>query len=56
MAGALCAAAPAHATDDDDPYGDVPAQTASAASGQVDLAFSNLFASMDYLFKEAKTS
>ncbi len=56
MAGALCAAAPAHATDDDDPYGDVPAQTASAASGQVDLAFSNLFASMERLDGTAKAA
>lgn len=47
MAGALCAAAPAHASDDDDPYGDVPAQ--AAATGQVDLAFSNLFASLQRL-------
>jgi murein DD-endopeptidase MepM/ murein hydrolase activator NlpD len=50
MAGALCAAAPAHATDDDDPYGDVPAQSsAAAANGQVDLAFSTLFASLERL-------
>ncbi|MCI4590157.1 M23 family metallopeptidase [Sphingobium sp. BYY-5] len=48
IAGALCAAAPAHAaSDDDDPYGDVPA--AAAQKGTVDLAFSDLFASLQRL-------
>nr|WP_253343824.1 M23 family metallopeptidase [Sphingobium sp. OAS761] len=53
MAVALGAAAPALAsTDDDDPYGDVPA----AQSAQVDQGFSNLFASMQRLDGQPKAS
>ncbi|MEJ7926955.1 M23 family metallopeptidase [Sphingobium sp. AN641] len=41
----LCAAAPAHATDDDDPYGDVTEASASTL-GQADAGFANLFSSL----------
>ncbi len=55
MAGVLCAAAPAHATDDDDPYGDVSEASASAL-GQGDAGFSNLFASLQRLDGAAKSA
>lgn len=56
IAGLLSAAAPAQAaTDDDDPYGEVPA-AAAAQGGQVDLAFSNLFASLQRLDGTPKAS
>ncbi|HUD93783.1 M23 family metallopeptidase [Sphingobium sp.] len=55
IAGALCAAAPAQAsTDDDDPYGDVPA--AASQTGKTDLAFSDLFASLQRLDGQPKAS
>ncbi|MBH1992615.1 MAG: M23 family metallopeptidase [Sphingomonadaceae bacterium] len=53
--GALCAAAPAKAADDDDPYGEVKEATA-AAPAPVDAAFSNLFASLQRLDGTPKTS
>lgn len=55
IAGALCAAAPAQASDDDDPYGEVTEATA-AAPAPVDLAFSNLFASLQRLDGTPKAS
>ncbi len=55
IAGALCAAAPVQAsTDDDDPYGDVPATAAQSA--KTDLAFSDLFASLQRLDGTPKAS
>lgn len=55
MVGALCAAAPAQAaTDDDDPYGDVPAGVTQA--NQNDAGFANLFASLQRLDGTTKAS
>lgn len=56
IAGVLCAAAPAQAsTDDDDPYGEVPAAAAGQDS-KADPAFSNLFASLQRLDGTPKAS
>ena len=55
VAGALSVAAPAQAaTDDDDPYGDVPA--AAAKADQNDAGFANLFASLQRLDGVTKAS
>ncbi len=55
IVAALCAAAPAHATDDDDPYGDVTEASASSL-GQGDAAFSNIFGSLQRLDGAAKSA
>ena len=45
MVGTLCAAMPAQATEDDDPYGEVT-EAAATTPAPVDLAFSNIFSSL----------
>lgn len=52
-AGLMAAAAPAHATDDDDPYGDV---SETSPLGQGDAAFASLFSSMERLDGSAKSA
>ncbi len=54
--GALCAAAPAHASDnDDDPYGDA-SQINMSQLGPADVGFSNLFSSLQRLDGNAKSA
>ena len=45
MVGTLCAAMPAQATEDDDPYGEVT-EAVAPTPAPVDLAFSNIFSSL----------
>ncbi len=52
---ALCAAAPAHATEDDDPYGDA-ASISTSPLGPADVNFSNLFSSLQRMDGNAKTA
>ncbi|EQA98972.1 membrane protein [Sphingobium baderi LL03] len=55
IAGALCAAAPAHASDDDDPYGDA-SEINMSALGPSDVGFSNLFSSLQRMDGNAKST
>jgi hypothetical protein len=52
---ALCASAPAHATETDDPYGDA-SEINTSALGPSDVGFSNLFSSLQRLDGNAKTA
>lgn len=53
--GVLCATAPAHATETDDPYGDA-SEINTSALGPSDVGFSNLFSSLQRLDGNAKTA
>ncbi|MFD1105507.1 M23 family metallopeptidase [Sphingobium olei] len=55
IAGALCAAAPAHASETDDPYGDA-SEVNMSPLGPSDVGFSNLFASLQRMDGNAKTA
>lgn len=55
LAAMLCLAAPAHAADDDDPYGDV-AQTSGSALGKGDAGFSSLFSNLQRMDGAVKSS
>ncbi|WP_177203892.1 M23 family metallopeptidase [Sphingobium sp. AP50] len=55
MVGALCAAAPASATETDDPYGDA-SEINTSPLGPSDVGFSNLFSSLQRLDGNAKTA
>ncbi|GBH29658.1 hypothetical protein MBESOW_P0912 [Sphingobium xenophagum] len=55
IAGALCAAASANATETDDPYGDA-SEINTSALGPQDVGFSNLFSSLQRLDGNAKTA
>ncbi|MGC4251902.1 MAG: M23 family metallopeptidase [Sphingobium sp.] len=55
IAGALCAAAPAHAANDDDPYGDA-SEINTSPLGPADVGFSNLFASLERMDGNAKST
>lgn len=55
VAATLCAAAPAHATEDDDPYGDA-SEINTSKLGPADVGFSNLFASMQRMDGNVKTA
>ncbi|ALR22481.1 hypothetical protein ATN00_08475 [Sphingobium baderi] len=55
IAGALCAAVPAHASNDDDPYGDA-SEINMSPLGPSDVGFSNLFTSLQRLDGNAKST
>ncbi|BAV65806.1 peptidase M23 [Sphingobium cloacae] len=56
IAGALCAAAPAHASsNDDDPYGDA-SEINTSPLGPSDVGFSNIFASLERMDGNAKST
>jgi murein DD-endopeptidase MepM/ murein hydrolase activator NlpD len=55
MVGLMCAAAPAQASDDDDPYGDVSDANGSAL-GKGDAGFSNLFSSLQRMDGAVKSA
>lgn len=55
IVGALCATAPVHATEGDDPYGDA-SEINTSALGPSDVGFSNLFSSLQRLDGNAKTA
>lgn len=55
LAGVLCIAAPAHASDNDDPYGDV-AEASGNALGKGDAAFSSLFSSLQRMDGAVKSA
>ncbi|MEC3910661.1 M23 family metallopeptidase [Sphingobium sp. CR2-8] len=55
MIGALCATAPAHATETDDPYGEA-SEINTSPLGPSDVGFSNLFSSLQRLDGNAKTA
>ena len=55
IVGALCATAPVHATETDDPYGDA-SEINTSPLGPSDVGFSNLFSSLQRLDGNAKTA
>ncbi|MEA3388317.1 M23 family metallopeptidase [Sphingobium sp. CCH11-B1] len=55
IAGALCAAVPAHASETDDPYGDA-SEVNMSPLGPSDVGFSTLFASLQRMDGHAKTA